>query len=145
MTPWALINLRKLKLYQASSLIRTLMRLEINKKNIKNTNMQWLKNMLLNNQWIAEEIKEIKKTLETNENKSTTVQNLCALLFSHVWLSVTPWTLARQALLSIGILQARILESVAMPSSRESSQSRDWTQVPRTAGGFLLSEPPWKP
>ena len=31
--------------------------------------------MLLNNQWITEEIKEeIKKFLETNENKSTTIQ-----------------------------------------------------------------------
>ena len=30
---------------------------------------------------------------------------------------VTPWTVARQALLSVGILQARILEWVAMPSS----------------------------
>ena len=30
--------------------------------------------MLLNNQWITEEIKEeIKKYLETNENKSTTI------------------------------------------------------------------------
>ena len=28
-----------------------------------------------------------------------------------------------------GILQARILEWAAMPSSRESSQSRDWTHV----------------
>ena len=33
--------------------------------------------MLLNNQWIAEEIKEgIKKYLDTNENKNTTTQNL---------------------------------------------------------------------
>ena len=32
--------------------------------------------MLLNNQWITEEIKEkIKKYLETNENESTTIQN----------------------------------------------------------------------
>ena len=30
---------------------------------------------------------------------------------------------------SLGILQARILEWVAMPSSRGSSQPRDWTQV----------------
>ena len=28
-----------------------------------------------------------------------------------------------------GILQARILESVAISSSRESSQPRDWTRV----------------
>ena len=33
--------------------------------------------MLLNNQWITKEIKdEIKKYLETNENKNTTIQNL---------------------------------------------------------------------
>ena len=40
--------------------------------------------------------------------------------------SCSPWTVARQAPLSIGILQARILEWVAMPSSRESSQPRDF-------------------
>ena len=33
--------------------------------------------MLLNNQWITEEIKEeIQKYIETNENKSTMIQNL---------------------------------------------------------------------
>ena len=38
-----------------------------------------------------------------------------------------------------GILQARILEWVAFPFSRGSSQPRDWTQ-----GGFLLAEPQGK-
>ena len=41
----------------------------------------------------------------------------CAQLLSRVPLSATPWTAARQAPLSLGILQARILEWVAMPSS----------------------------
>ena len=36
-----------------------------------------------------------------------------------------------------GILQARILEWVATPSSRGSSQPRDQTQVSRPAGGFF--------
>ena len=31
----------------------------------------------------------------------------------------TPWTVTHQAPLSMGILQARILEGVAMPSSRD--------------------------
>ena len=35
------------------------------------------------------------------------------------------------------ILQARILEWVAMPSSKGSSQSRDWIQVSCVAGGFF--------
>ena len=36
-----------------------------------------------------------------------------------------------------GILQARILEWVAFPFCRGSSQVRDRTQVSRTAGGFF--------
>ena len=38
-----------------------------------------------------------------------------------------------------GILQARILEWVAMPSSRGSSQPRDPTRVSRIAGGFFTT------
>ena len=38
-----------------------------------------------------------------------------------------------------GILQARILEWVAFPFSRGSSQPRNQTQVSRTAGGFFTS------
>ena len=51
-------------------------------------------------------------------------------MLSRVWLFVTPCTVAHQDPLSMGILQARILEWVAMPSSRGSSQPRDQTQVP---------------
>ena len=36
-----------------------------------------------------------------------------------------------------GILQARMLEWVAFPFSRETSQPRDRTQVSHIAGGFL--------
>ena len=38
-----------------------------------------------------------------------------------------------------GILQARILQWVAFPFSRGSSQSRDWTQVSHIAGGFFTT------
>ena len=43
--------------------------------------------------------------------------------------SATPWTVAYQAPLSMGIVQARIQEWVAVPFSRGSYQPRDWTQV----------------
>ena len=49
---------------------------------------------------------------------------------SHVRLFATPWTVARQVPLSMGILQARILEWVAMPSCRGSSPPRDRTHAP---------------
>ena len=38
-----------------------------------------------------------------------------------------------------GILQARILEWIALPFSRGSSQPRDWTQVSHIAGRFFTS------
>ena len=45
------------------------------KKTIKNTNIWKLKNTLLNNQQITEEIKkEIKICIEMNENENTTTQ-----------------------------------------------------------------------
>jgi len=44
-----------------------------------------------------------------------------------------------------GILQARILEWVAMPSSRGSSHPRDQTASLALAGGFFTTEPPRKP
>ena len=43
-----------------------------------------------------------------------------------------------------GLIQARILECVAMPFSRGSSQPRDRTQVSHNAGR-LSTEPPGKP
>ena len=43
-----------------------------------------------------------------------------------------------------GILQARILEWVATPSSRGSSRPRDQTHIFGVAGGFLTAEPPGK-
>ena len=61
--------------------------------------------------------------------------------FSSVQLCATLWTVACQAPLSMGILQARILEWVAMSSSRGSSQHRS----PELQADSLLSEPPEKP
>ena len=51
--------------------------------------------------------------------------------------SATPWTAVHQAPLTIGILQGRILQGVAMSSSRVLSQARDQTQVSCIAGGFF--------
>ena len=58
----ALVNLRKLKLHQVSSLITCCeIRNKLQGKNCKNKNMWRINNILLNNQWIIEEIKEEKK------------------------------------------------------------------------------------
>ena len=69
------------------------------------------------------------------------MNSLCAFVlscFNRVQLFATPLTTACQARLSLGILQARILEWVAMASSRGSSQPRDRTQISHIAGGFYI-------
>ena len=51
---------------------------------------------------------------------------MCAQALSCVRLFATPQTVARQAPLSTGILQARALEWVTLPSSGGSSQELNW-------------------
>ena len=61
----------------------------------------------------------------------------CPQSLNHVLLFVTPQTVAHQASLSMGIFQARILEWVAISSSRGSSKPWDPTQVSHIAGRFF--------
>ena len=71
--------------------------------------------------------------------------------FSHVRLFASLWTVACQTPLSMGILRARILEWVAVSSSRESSKPRDWTHITygqvlyHWRAGSLPLVPPGKP
>ena len=58
-------------------------------------------------------------------------------MLSCVGLVVTPWTVTCQALLSMEILQTRILEWVAMPSLQGIFPTQGSTQVFSTAGGFF--------
>ena len=69
----------------------------------------------------------------------------CAQQLSHARLFVMLWTVDRQAPLSMGILQARIVEWVATSFSKGFSWDRDRTLVSCTAGGFFTTAPPGKP
>ena len=64
--------------------------------------------------------------------------------FSHVPFFVTPWTIALPGSSVQGILPARILEWVAMLSSRGSSQPRDRTLISCIAGRFFGQQATWK-
>ena len=71
----------------------------------------------------------------------------CAFLLSCVRLFVTPWTVVCHASLSVGTLQARILECVATSYSGGSSQARDWTHVfwvPCTGKQVLYHRTTWE-
>ena len=67
------------------------------------------------------------KYVNPNIHNLNSINHHCML--SHVCLFVSLWTVARQAPLSIEFFQARILEWVAMPFSRGSSQPRDWACI----------------
>ena len=72
-------KLKKIEIVSSIFSNHNAMRLDINygKKSVKKTNTWRLNNTLLNNQDITEEInEEIKKYLETNDNKNTMTQNL---------------------------------------------------------------------
>ena len=76
-----------------------------------------------------------------------TVEHCAVQSLICVRLLATPWTVACQAPLFMGILQVRILEWVAVLSSWGFSQFRDQTQVSPTlrVADSLQPEPPRKP
>ena len=60
----------------------------------------------------------------------------CSVMSDSLW---PPWTVAHQAPLSMGILQASILDEVSMLSSRGSSWPRNQTEVSCIASKFFTS------
>ena len=62
--------------------------------------------------------------------------------YSLVQLFRTPWTVACQAPLSVRILQARIMEWIAMPSTRGSSPPRDRTCISYVSPALTGSSSP---
>ena len=63
---------------------------------------------------------------------------------SHVWLFVTTWTVACQALLSVGFSGQEYWSGFAISFSRRSFQHRDQTRISCIAGRLYTSEPPGK-
>ena len=75
------------------------------------------------------------------------IEDCCVVLSRSVMSNsfATTWTVAHQAPLPMGILQARILEWVAIPSSKGSSWPRDQTSISCIAGRFSTTRSPRKP
>ena len=91
---------------------------------------------------------EQRKTRERVVRQGSPGPCACMLShFSHIQLFVIPWTVAHQAPLSMGILQARILEWVAIPSSRD-LPNPGFKPVslmsPALAGEFFTTSATWE-
>ena len=101
---------------------------------------KWLKNKVLRASWLSLSVDLLR---EGDKHHMWGIKRISSFFpkpfhlkwksLSCVWIFVTPpWTVH-------GILQTRILEWVAFPFSRGSSQPRDWTQVSCIAGRFFTS------
>ena len=106
---------------------------------VSRRNQLWwhLDSGLLTSRTVREHVSHVLTTLCT-----------CVQLLSHVRLSVTPWTVAHQAPLSMVSLQAGILDWVPFSSSRNLPNPgiKPKSPVsPALAGRFLTTEPPEKP
>ena len=67
--------------------------------------------------------------------------------FSRVQLFATPWTIALQALLSMGFSRQEYWSGLPCPPSRGSSWPQDWTHIsqsPALAGGFFTTGATWE-
>ena len=100
--------------------------------------LPWSKMHFKHNPGLDKEVLYVYSTQSPNLNKIDENKarlgcfkySVCACVLRHfscVWLCATLWTVACQAPLSMGFSRARILEWVAVPSSRGSSQPRDQT------------------
>ena len=72
----------------------------------------------------------------------------CCLLFSHWTISysfVTPWTVAGQALLSMGFPRKEYWSLLPFPSSGHLPYPGIEPMSPALSGGFFTTEPPGKP
>ena len=77
----SLNNFKKIEIISSIFSDHMGLKLETNlkEKNPKHSKTWRLKSMLLNNEWVKNEVREeIKKFLETKENELTTIQNLWA-------------------------------------------------------------------
>ena len=70
---------------------------------------------------------------------------VCAQLFSHVWLFATPWTVACQALLSMGFPRQEYQNGLPFPSPGDLPNPGIEPALPALAGRFFATEPAGKP
>ena len=75
----------------------------------------------------------------------TIIMFVCVCSVTQSCLTLQPYWLWPSRLLCPWVLQARILEWVAMPSSRECPPPRDWNCLSWIEGGFFTTEPHGKP
>ena len=70
---------------------------------------------------------------------------LCGQFLSCVWLSVTPWTIARQAPLSLGFSRQECWSGLPCPPPGDLPDPGIQSVSPTFAARFFTAEPPGKP
>ena len=69
----------------------------------------------------------------------------CVCVLNCVWLSATPWTIARQAPLSMEFSSYEYWSGLQLPTPGDLSDPGIKPRSPALAGVFFTTEPPGKP
>ena len=69
---------------------------------------------------------------------------MCTYMLSHVQLFVNPWTIARQAPLSMEYSRQEYWSGLTIPFPGDLPDPRIEPKSPTLAGGFFTNEPPGK-
>ena len=67
---------------------------------------------------------------------------MCVCVLSHVRFFATPWTVARQALLSMGFLRQEYWSGLPFPSPGDPPDPKVKPKSPTLVGGFFTTELP---
>ena len=67
---------------------------------------------------------------------------VCVCVLSHVRFFATPWTVARQALLSMGFLRQEYWSGLPFPSPGDPPDPKVKPKSPTLVGGFFTTELP---
>ena len=107
--------------------------------------MLWYKFSLikqeLSREWLDNILSKLKMWISIYAARQFLEFNLQFSSLCHVWLFVTPWTVACQAPLSMGISRQEYWSGLPFPSPRGSSWPKDRTYVSCIAGRFFTAEP----
>ena len=95
--------------------------------------------------WMGSQIKLPRSRILKPEKDVPVFMCVCVYSLSGVDCFATPWTIALQAPLFVGLPRPEYWSELLFPSPGDRPKPKDRTWVSCTSGGFFTTEPPGKP
>ena len=95
--------------------------------------------------WMGSQIKLPRSWILKPEKDVPVFMCVCVYSLSGVDCFATPWTIALQAPLFVGLPRPEYWSELPFPSPGDRPKPKDRTWISCTSGGFFTAEPPGKP